>query len=145
MATGPEPPSITVDVVGVTDFATELRHEVDANLRPFLADLVRIYNLGVNVGNGVPSPNMLAARTHYQECLASIIGQLDALARGGAILADAAAITADQYRNADVSASTSLDQLDTALAAAETANPEIGPKINSDGTISVMVNGRWAQ
>jgi hypothetical protein len=133
--------SISVDIAGLAEFARALRLEVDANLRPFLTGLVQTYNLGVTVGNGVASPRMHAAREHYQSCLASIIGQLDALAHGTAVLADTAGLMAAQYRNADTSADASLADLASAITTASSKNPASPPTISSDGTMTVNVEG----
>jgi hypothetical protein len=119
-----EPTPLRIDLDGLADFATQLQHEVDANLQPYLVELIRSYNLGVTVGAGLPTPGMTRVRQHYQKCLASIIEQLNSFALAGSVLADAAHRIAARYRDADALAHASLTDVQDALTAASSAHPD---------------------
>lgn len=136
-----EPDEIRVDIDSVADFAAALRHELEANLRPQLVDLTHRYRLGVNVGNGLGTPNALAVRQRYQLCLSSIIEQFEAITQGSAVLADAAERIVAQYRDADALNSATVaavqDAIDNAARAA--GDPALLPP-----EIPSPVSNRWA-
>ncbi len=125
-------PEIIVDLSGLSEFARELRHEVEINLRPFLVDLIQSYSLGVNVGNGMGTPNMLAARRQYQACLTAMIDQLNTIAQAGTVLANAAVSVGDRYRGVDALSSITVDVVDQAFGTAgssDSATAESDTKI----------------
>lgn len=136
-----EPGEIRVDIDGLADFAAALRHELEANLRPQLVDLVHRYELGVNVGNGLGTPNALAVRQRYQLCLSSIIEQFEAIAQGNAVLADAADRIVAQYRDVDALNSATVSAVQDAIdgAARATGDPALLPAANPS-----TASGRWA-
>jgi hypothetical protein len=138
----PAAPPIKVDIDGLADFAKELRHEVEANLQPYLAALIRDYMLGAGFGYGVDSPNVAACRMYYHSCLAGTIKQLNAFAWAGAVLADTAELIATQYRNADELTHSTVEALNTAIGAAVQNNPL--PTANTD-TSWISINGRLAE
>ncbi len=137
--------AVHVDVRGLADFATDLRAEIDKNLRPYLNELINIYSGGARFGPLIESPNVQAARSHYQDCLAEIINQLDTFARAGTILADAADLIVQRYRDADLSAATTVSAVTDAVRDASRSQPPTPPLSPTDSGMGVIRNGRGAQ
>jgi hypothetical protein len=135
---------VRVDVEGLAGFAKELRAEVDSHLRPYLDELIRTYQEGPRFGPSVQSENIAAARAHYQRCLGQMINQLYAFARGGTVLADAADIIVQHYRDADALAAASVAAVKDAVTAAERATPFEVPVDPLYVDNRVSVNGRGA-
>jgi hypothetical protein len=136
--------AVHVDVHGLADFATDLRAEIDKNLRPYLNELINIYRSGPRFGPLIDSANVRAARSHYQDCLGQIINQLDACARGGATLADAADLIAQRYRDADALAGATVASVTAAVQDASQSHRAAAPMQPADSDMGVIRNGRGA-
>ncbi len=134
--------TITVDVSGLADLAEQLRVEVNAHLRPYLPELVYAYRTGVQFGRHLPSGNLSAVAAHYNRCLAQIVDQLDRFARAGLVLADAAALIAKRYGDADALSGVSLAAVNTAITAATGSIPQ-GTSLVGDPS-PVTINGQEA-
>ncbi len=136
---GHEAATVHVDVAGLADLAAKLRLDVDQQLRPYIGELIRTYNYGVGFAHGVPGPNAQVARAHYNDVLAQIVNQLQLLAWGGAVLADAARRVADRYGDADGLAAAKVEDVKAILALASRSIPQAQP-LPSNATDSHVAN-----
>jgi hypothetical protein len=119
-----DPAPVHVNLAGLTDFATQLRADVLDPLRQKVPELIDAYGVGVTIADGLPTPAMTQVRRHYQECLASMVDQLNHFVLAGSILADAATLMADRYRDADALSHSSLTDVQEAIKAATEKSPE---------------------
>jgi hypothetical protein len=129
--------AITVDVAGLADFSRELRTEIESHLRLYLTELVTAYQAGPGFGRQLTSPNVSAARSHYTDCLLQMISQLTAVGNAGLVLAEAAALIAQRYGDADALAAASVGAVNDAVALAGLTSPGL-PALSAEPETTVL-------
>jgi hypothetical protein len=131
--------AITVDVSGLDRFAGSVEVTVNANYAPYATELMRVYSVGAHFGIGHASPDVVAARMKYTECLRGAVDQLAGYANAAAVLVDAARSVAARYRDTDaLAASTSAEveqALSVAMRAAHTVLPGPAESAGSPGAV----------
>jgi hypothetical protein len=142
---GHEDATVNVDVAGLTDLANKLEAELDKQLRPYIGQLTVAYRQGVGFAEGVPGYNSRVARAHYANVLAQIVNQLQSLAWGTAVLADAARRIATRYATADGLAAATVDDVKQDLAAASRSVPQSPSLGLLPENSTVSINGMEAQ
>src|SRR4051812_16948269 len=108
--------AINVDLRGLEDFASLLRGEVDANLRPYSDEIIREHSDGVAFGARSPSGEVQAARTAYHDCLTRAYEALHSYVHTSEVLLTAAHKVADMYAGADQLSTARMNDIDNALA-----------------------------
>jgi hypothetical protein len=142
---GHEDATVNVDVAGLTDLANKLEAELDKQLRPYIGQLTVAYRQGVGFAEGVPGYNSRVARAHYANVLAQVVNQLQSLAWGTAVLADAARRIATRYSTADGLAAATIDGVNAELTAASRALAMPAALGLVSESPSVTINGMEAQ
>jgi hypothetical protein len=117
--------AINVDVGALDRFAGSVEAEVTASYTPHAVDLMQVYAVGAHFGLGHASPDVLAARTRYTECLQGAVEQLAGYANAVAILVDAARTVAARYRDTDALAASNALEVGQALSAATHAARDV--------------------
>ena len=101
------------------DFARLLREEVDANLRPYSAQIIAEHRGGVGFGLSSASLPMYDTRREYSDCLASAVDGLRSYIEASDVLHAAIDKVATQYRSADAMSSAQAAEIQGALGAAQ--------------------------
>jgi hypothetical protein len=134
---------IRVDLTGLADFAAHLRATVDGRLRPYVTEYVSALRSGSGFGHGVSSPNVGAARSHYTDCLDSMVNQVSALGTAGLVLANAAELIVARYGDADALASVSVEAVTAAVSQATQSTPDL-PRVPTTGQPPVSLTRKAA-
>lgn len=96
--------TLSVDLRELADVAAAIRHEVDRNLQPHMAQLKSPYGTGVNFGAASQSENMKQARSIYHDCLVQTANLLTMCVAAGESLASAIDEVATRYSESDAMA-----------------------------------------
>jgi hypothetical protein len=132
---------ITVGVAGLDRFAGSVEAEVNENYAPHATELMRVYAVGAHFGVGHVSPDVVAARLRYTECLQGAVDQLAGYANAAAILVDAARSVAGRYRGVDALAASNAVEVEQALSVAMRAARDVRPGPGGAGGSSGAVGG----
>ncbi|HEX6871374.1 MAG TPA: hypothetical protein VF163_09785, partial [Micromonosporaceae bacterium] len=109
---------VEVDISGLDDFRTLLGRELDANLRPAVADINRDHSLGVGFGARLAGGRIQAARRKYYESLTSSVANLSAYVTAAEILTDAIRRVTSRYHDTDMASAAGAARINAELSAA---------------------------
>jgi hypothetical protein len=112
----PSDKQIHVDLHGLTDFANEVRGEVDRSVRPESQNVFAVFEEGVVFGNGWwPSIDVRQAQELYHQCLTKMGTVLVDYVNAAELMVGAAETVARRYGSADALAAASADEIDKAF------------------------------
>jgi len=107
---------IHVDLHGLTDFANEVRGEVDRSVRPEAKNVFTVFEEGVVFGSGWwPSVDVRQAQERYHKCMTSTGSVLADYVNAAERMVVAAETVARRYGSADAFAAASADDIDKAF------------------------------